>query len=58
MFLVLSSSNRKENSEGQISSSFGVRGSGDDSTDEYGDVKDEYGDVKYESLDPSVEKLS
>ena len=46
-----SSSNREENSEGLISSSFGVRGSGEGSTDEYWDVK-------YESSDSIVERLS
>ena len=51
MFPEWSSSNQKENSEGWISSSFGVRGSGEGPTNEYGDVKDE-------SSDTCVEKLS
>ena len=39
MFPEGSSSNREENSEGLISSSIDVRGSGEGSTDEYWDVK-------------------
>jgi hypothetical protein len=51
MFPEWSSTNRKENSRGRISSSFSVHGSGEGSTDEYGHVKDE-------SSDPCVKKLS
>ena len=51
MFPKGSFSNREENSEGPISSSFSVRGSGESSTNEYGGVKDE-------SSDSGVERLS
>jgi hypothetical protein len=51
MFPKGSFSNQEENSEGPISSSFSVRGSGESSTNEYGGVKDE-------SSDSGVERLS
>ena len=50
MFFEGSSSNQEENSEGSISSSFGVRGSGEGSTKEYWDVEDEGSDSGVERL--------
>ena len=50
MFPEGSSSNREENCEGWISSSFGVRGSGEGSTNEYWDVEDEGSDSGVERL--------
>ena len=50
MFSEGSSSNREENSEGQISSSIGVRGSGEGSTNEYWDVEDEGSNSGVEGL--------
>ena len=50
MFSEESSSNREENSEGQISSSFGIHGSGEGSTNEYWNVEDEGSDTGVERL--------